>query len=75
MNSNYNHFCPYCLIATKQNHKCGCCGQNTIIISKRARVPSKNAKKKEWKSLFDEFPHILIKAPRTKALVKLGFQK
>lgn len=73
--SNYNHFCPYCLTTTKQNQKCGTCGQFTIAISKRARVPKKDAKRKEWEQLFDEFPHILSVAPRTKALVELGFQK
>jgi hypothetical protein len=72
--NNYNHFCPYCLIASKQNLKCGNCGQNTITISHRAKVPKKDAKKKEWKELFDEFPHILIVAPYTKALNEMGFK-
>lgn len=46
MPSNYNHFCPYCLVSTKQNLKCGNCGQLTIAISKQARVPKKGAKKR-----------------------------
>lgn len=75
MPSNYNHFCPYCLTATKQNLKCGICGQETIAISKQARVPRKGAKKREWESLFESFPHILKNSPRTRALVDLGFQK
>jgi hypothetical protein len=75
MPSNYNHLCPYCLTVTKQNYKCGTCGQETVVISKHARVPKKNAKRKEWASLFKAFPHILTVAPRTRALVDLGFQK
>ena len=75
MPSNWNMLCPHCLIATKQNIRCGNCGQDTISISKYARVPKKNAKKKEWLKLFKIFPNILMKAPRTKALVKLGAQK
>lgn len=72
--SNYNHFCPYCLITNKQNSKCGNCGQKMIMISKRARVPKKNAKKSEWESLFNAFPHILKEAPYTRALNELGFK-
>jgi hypothetical protein len=75
MPSNWNHFCPYCLTTTKQNIKCGTCGQETMTISKQARVPKKGASKKEWKLLFDTFPYILANAPRTKSLVDLGFQK
>ena len=74
MPSNYNHFCPYCLTVTKQNLKCGTCGQDTITIAKQARVPKKGSKRKEWESLFENFPHILKVAPRTKSLVDLGFQ-
>lgn len=72
---NFNQFCPYCLTVTKQNIKCGSCGQETVSISKNARVPKKGAKKKEWKSLFEAYPSILIFCPRTKSLVDLGFQK
>jgi len=75
MPSNWNRFCPYCLTANKQNHKCGTCGQNTLLISKQARVPKKGAKKKEWMKLFKLFPNILIEAPKTKALIKLGICK
>lgn len=75
MPSNYNHFCPYCLTVTKSNYKCGSCGQDTVLISKRARVPKKGAKRKDWESLFNEFPNILQTCPRTKSLVELGFQK
>lgn len=71
---NYNHLCPYCLTVSKQNTKCGSCGQNTITISDRARVPKKDASKKEWKQLFDNFPHILKVAPYTKALADMGFK-
>ena len=68
-------FCPYCLSATNQNIICGTCGQFTVRISKYARVPKKNAKKKDWASLFKAFPHILMTSPRTRSLVNLGFQK
>ncbi len=72
MPSNYNHFCPYCLTSSKQNYKCGRCGQPTLVISHRAMVPKQNAKKKEWLALFKAIPHILMIAPKTKALTKLG---
>ena len=75
MASNYNHFCPYCLTANKQNEKCGTCGQNTISISKQAGVPKKDAKRKKWAELFKKFPHILIASPYTKALARMGFKK
>jgi hypothetical protein len=71
---NKNHLCVHCLITTKQNTVCGECGQPTLEISDRARVPKKDANKKEWKSLFDEFPHILKNAAKSKALIKMGFQ-
>ena len=74
MPSNWNHFCPYCLIANKQNSKCGSCGQPMLAISKYARVPKKDAKRKEWEELFKHFPHILKIAPRTRSLINLGFQ-
>jgi hypothetical protein len=63
------------LTVTKQNYKCGTCGQPTLTISKHARVPKKGAKRAEWKKLFKHFPHILSDIPRTRALIKLGFQK
>lgn len=73
--SNHNRLCLYCLTAKKGGCRCGSCGQETIIISKKARVPKKGAKKKEWVELFNTFPYILLVAPRTKSLVNLGIQK
>lgn len=70
-----NSFCPYCLIATGENNKCGNCGQDTFTISSKVRIPKKNAKKKEWKKLFNAYPHLLELLPETKALKKLGFKK
>lgn len=75
MPSNSNRLCPYCLTTSKQNYKCGTCGQKMIIISKHARVPKKDASKKEWEQLFEHFPHILKIAPRSRRLVEMGFQK
>jgi len=74
MPSNWNQFCLYCLIANKQNSKCGECGQPMMSISKYARVPKRNAKKREWAQLFKLFPYILKTAPRTRALINLGFK-
>lgn len=73
--NNNNHLCVFCLTTTKQNIKCGTCGQPTVGISYRARVPSKTAGKKEWQQLFKEFPHILSVAPRSKKLVDMGIQE
>lgn len=69
-----NRFCPYCLISAKGTDKCGRCGQDTIGISHKARIPKKDAKKKAWKSLFEAFPHIQIVTPKTKKLTKLGLR-
>ena len=74
MPSNWNHFCPYCLTSSKQNWKCGNCGQDTLAIPKSARVPKKGANKKKWASLFSAFPGLLQRLPKTKRLVKIGFK-
>jgi hypothetical protein len=71
---NNNHFCPYCLVSSKQNYKCGQCGQPTLTISYHARTPKKDAHKSKWKVFFKFFPYILSSAPSTKALKKLGLK-
>lgn len=71
---NNNRFCPYCLTTGGGNVKCGKCGQEMITISYRCRVPKKDAPRKEWEALFEANPHILARAPYTKALAKMGFK-
>lgn len=74
MPSNWNHFCPYCFTSTKQNYKCGNCGQDTLAIPKSAEVPKKGASKKKWAKLFAAFPHLLARLPRTRKLIKIGLK-
>lgn len=74
MKYNHNNLCPYCLTTSKYIYKCGRCGRDMITISYRARIPSPNAGRKAWASLFKEFPAILIMSPYTKALARLGFK-
>lgn len=71
---NNNRFCPYCLTTCKGNKKCGKCGQETIVVSYRARIPKQDAHRKEWEALFNAFPNILKRAPYTKALADMGFK-
>ena len=70
-----NNFCPYCLIAWGYVKKCGNCGRDTIGLSTRARIPKKNAHKKKWKELFDNFTHLENTSPKTKALKRKGIFK
>ena len=74
MPSNWNNFCPYCFTSTKQNLKCGNCGQDTLAIPKSAEIPKKGASKKKWLSLFRAFPYLLTRLPKTRRLKGIGLK-